>query len=373
MEAMKGLYDVVNNPAAYAQKIKETGGRKIVGYMCSYAPEELIWAAGAHPLRMFGSNKNILLADGHLQTYCCSLVRGVLEDALSGNLNWLSGMIFPHTCDSVQRLSDIWRLNVPSCFHLDVVLPVKLDTESARTYMIETQRRFLSDLEGVLKVKISADDLRESISLYNDIRSGLQKVYALKMESPDIISGRDIYTLTRAAMIMDRGDYLKILQNVIAELALSGAKPAQESKKRLVLSGGICSHPDIYSVIEEAGGVVVADDLCTGSRYFAGEIGTSGDPVAAIAERYWQRVNCPAKHKDNTSRAEHLLQIVKGSDACGVIFLLLKFCDPHAYDYPYLQAALNQAGISSLLLEVEDQPLAHGQTQTRLEAFLETL
>jgi bcr-type benzoyl-CoA reductase subunit C len=373
MEAIKELYDIGNDPVAYVRNLKETSGKKVIGYMCSYAPEELIWAAGAHPVRLFGSNRNILLADGHLQTYCCSLARGVLEDALSGNLSWLDGMIFPHTCDTVQRLSDIWRLNVPSCFHLDVVLPVKLDTESAGTYLTDVLRLFRRDLEGALQVTITDADLKKSISLYNDIRSGLQRVYELKNGNPNIMSGRDIYTLIRAAMIMDREDYLKILKKVIKELEQSGGKTAKENKTRLVLSGGICSHPDIYSVIEDSGGVVVGDDLCTGSRYFAGQIDTSTDPIAAIAGRYRQRVNCPAKHKDNTSRAEHLLQIVKGSDACGVIFLLLKFCDPHAYDYPYLQAALNQAGISSLLLEVEDQPLAHGQTQTRLEAFLETL
>lgn len=373
MEAMKELYDVVNNPHAYARKLRETSGKKIVGYMCSYAPEELIHAAGAQPLRLFASNKNILLADGHLQIYCCSLVRGVLEDALSGDLKFLDGMIFPHTCDSIQRLSDIWRLNVSSCFHLDVVLPVKLDTESAQTYMIGTLSRFRSDLKKALQVKITDTDIKKSIVLYNEIRSGLRRVYELKNGNPDIINGRDIYTLIRAAMIMDRQDYLKILRKVVAELEQTAGKPAKGNKRRLVLSGGICTHPDIYSVIEEAGGVVVGDDLCTGSRYFEGVISTEGDPIAAISERYRQRVNCPAKHISNQSRAEHLLQIVSGSKACGVIFLLLKFCDPHAFDYPYLQAALDKAGIPNLLLEVEDQPQAAGQLQTRLEAFLETL
>jgi bzd-type benzoyl-CoA reductase N subunit len=373
MDAMKELYDVVGNPLAYARKLKETSGKKIIGYMCTYAPEELITAAGAHPLRLFGSNKNILLADGHLQSYCCSLVRGVLEDALGGDLNFLDAMIFPHTCDSVQRLSDIWRLNVPTGFHLDVVLPVKLDTESARVYLIETLGRFRNDLEKELQVKIADEDLKKAITLYNDIRKGLSQVYALKNQNPQAISGKDIYTLVRASMIMDRPAYLKIIQNVIKELEQSSGPAKKVGGKRLVLSGGICSHPDIYSVIEEAGGVVVGDDLCTGSRYFTGAIDIKGDPLAAIARRYWERINCPAKHQTNTSRAQNLLQIVKDSKASGVIFMLLKFCDPHAFDYPYLFSALDAAGISHLLLEVEDQPLAHGQLQTRLEAFLETL
>jgi benzoyl-CoA reductase subunit C len=371
MENIKELRAVVDNPADYARTIK-AGGKKIIGYMCTYAPEEIIQAAGAHPMRLFGSSKKILLADSHLQSYCCSLVRSVLEDALAGDMNFLDGMIFPHTCDSMQRLSDIWRLNVPYGFHLDVVLPVKLDTASARKYMIDVLNLFRCDLEKALKVKITDDDIRKSIALFNEIRSSLQKVYDLKKENPDAGSGNDIYTLVKAAMIMDRNSYLNVLKDIIAALGKNGSEAATR-KKRLVLAGGICSQPDIYSMIEDVGGVVVGDDLCTGSRYFAGLISTTGDPIEAMAERYLQRSICPAKHLANSTRAENLLRKVNESNAAGVIFMQLKFCDPHAFDYPYLKNALTKAGISSLLLEVEDQPLAQGQMKTRIEAFLETL
>ena len=373
MNDLESVKTAINEPIIYAGKLKEQSGKKVVGYMCTYAPEEIIFAAGAHPLRLFGSNKNIILADGHLQAYCCSLVRGVLEDALSGDLNFLDGMIFPHTCDTVQRLSDIWRLNVPAGFHLDVVLPVKLNTASAREYLIDVLNLFRSNLEKALKVKITGDDLRKSIDLYNENRYGLKKVYELKSKNPQIMKGKDVYALLRGSMIMERSSYLKLLQSVIKDLEKSATTTTNIKKKRLVLSGGLCSHPDIYSVIEDAGGDVVGDDLCTGSRYFAGMIKTDGDPITAIAERYLQRVICPAKHKDNKSRAENLISMAKGNGADGVIFMLLKFCDPHAFDYPYLKEALDKEGIPSLLFEVEDQPQAQGQLKTRIEAFLETL
>ena len=45
---------------------------------------------------------------------------------------------------------------------------------------------------------------------------------------------------------------------------------------------------------------MVGDDLCTGSRYFSGLIDEKADPVAAIAERYLERVVCPAKHRGLT-------------------------------------------------------------------------
>jgi benzoyl-CoA reductase/2-hydroxyglutaryl-CoA dehydratase subunit BcrC/BadD/HgdB len=67
---------VVEQPYGYARELKERTGKKIVGYFCTYAPEEIIYAAGAHPMRLFGVSENIHLADAHLQAYSCSLVRG---------------------------------------------------------------------------------------------------------------------------------------------------------------------------------------------------------------------------------------------------------------------------------------------------------
>jgi len=82
----------------------------------------------------------------------------------------------PHTCDTIQRLSDIWRLNVGDCFHLDLVLPVKLDTESARHYLADVLNRFRGELGGKLGVTISDADLRSAIALTNRIRGALTRI-----------------------------------------------------------------------------------------------------------------------------------------------------------------------------------------------------
>jgi len=56
-----------------------------------------------------------------------------------------------------------------------------------------------------------------------------------------------------------------------------------------------------------------------------------------------------------------------------VIFIMLKFCDPHAFDYPYLRDMLTAEGIPSTLFEIEDQQSAAGQFRTRCEAFIEMI
>jgi benzoyl-CoA reductase subunit C len=362
---------IAKNPGEYARELKKNEGRKIVGYFCSYAPEEIISAAGAVPFRIFGKG-DIALADAHLQAYSCSLVRGALEDALSGGLDFLAGVVFPHTCDSIQRLSDIWRMNADTGFHIDVVLPVKLNTDSSKEYMTGVMKKFIRDIGKSLEVDISDDDLRASAGKYNQIRGYLKRIFETRSRNPDIIRSSDVHAIIKASMVMERDMLLKELASFTCDLEKTAAGVKAEGK-RVVLAGGICNLPDIYSLIEDSGGAVVWDDFCTGSRYFEGEIDLKGDIIESIAGRYSNRVVCPAKHSGLFPRGEHILRIVKDNNAKGVIFLFLKFCDPHSFDYPYIKEMLDREGIPSMLFEIEEQLPSEGQFKTRCEAFLEML
>ena len=173
-------------------------------------------------------------------------------------------------------------------------------------------------------------------------------------------------------MVMDRNVLADRLSAVVDLLQTQRAETGMP-RKRLVLAGGICSMPEIYQPIEDAGGIVVWDDFCTGSRYFEGTIDLEDDLLNSIARRYFNRINCPAKHRDCFSRGDYLLKMVRYTGARGVIFVLLKFCDPHAFDFPYIKELLDRAGIPSMLLEIEDQQTSEEQIRTRLEAFIELL
>ena len=373
MDVLTELYEILNDPYAYGRTCRDEKQKKIIGYFCSYTPEEIIYAAGALPMRLFGTRGDIALADQHLQAYSCSLVRGALEEVLNGRLDFLDGTVFPHTCDSIQRLSDVWRLNTNFKFFADVVLPVKLDTDSAREYMVDVLRKFKRDLEKGLNCRISDESLYEAIEIYNKIREYLKVIYRLRSKNPGIITGSDVYSIVKASMIMARNDLVVKLPEIIEHLTNRDVSDDMEDRKRVALVGSICDQPDIYSILEKSGGVVVWDDLCTGSRYFEGTIETDGDPVVSIAKRYIERQICPAKHLSLTTRADHLVAMAKEHNIQGFIFLLLKFCEPHAFDYPYMKEWLEKENIPSVLLEVEDQLPSEGQLLTRFETFMHML
>ena len=367
MKEIMIFHEAIKDVPAIASKIKAKP-KKIIGYLCSYAPEELIYAAGFHPMRLFSSKSDIVLAENHLQAYCCSLVRGVLEDSLSGRLDFLDGTVFPHTCDSIQRLSDIWRMNGRYEFFADVILPAKLNTQSARIYMVDVLTKFKKDLETASGKEITNADLHESIKKFNLIKKNLSKIYALQSLKPGIIKGDDLYAIVKGSMVMDRDEVADLLPAIVSRLEKMDA-PASNGK-RIIVSGSICDSPDIYTLIEEVGGVIAGDDLCTGQRWFEGQILEDGNPIAAIAKRYMDRVICPAKHASPTARGENIVSLAGKNKADGVIFMLLKFCDPHAFDYPYLKECLDRQGIKNMLIEMDDQQQSLGQLSTRLETFI---
>ena len=372
-DRLKPFYDASANPNDYAKHWQEKNKDNVIGYFCSYAPEEIILASGALPFRIFNTGSRTTLADTHLQAYSCSLVRGAMDDALTGQLDFLKGTVFPHTCDSIQRLSDIWRMNTGFDFHIDVVLPVILNSESARVYMVEVLKKFKRDLGKALGIEIFREQIISAVETYNTIRKYLKRLHDIRIQNPETLSATDLYTIIKSSMIMDRRVLPALLSELIEHLLETRQKIHHQMGKRVVLAGGFCNMPEIFGTIEMAGGSVITDDFCTGTRYYDGLINTENDIFEAIADRYLKKISCPAKHSGLYSRGEHIVNLAKKSQADGVIFLHLKFCDPHAFDYPYIKSMLDKEDIPSLLFEIEDQLQSEGQYRTRCEAFMEML
>ncbi len=329
-----------------------------IGYLCTYVPEELIHAAGFTPIRIMPSTTAPTRADAHLQSYTCCLARSCLDQALAGRLGALAGVVFAHTCDTMQGLADIWRAAFPDIFVDTVVSPVALNSPHAKAYLLAELRRFAVALERHFGVRITEEALRASIRVYNAHRRALADFYARR----DAYTAVEWYEVMRAALAAPPETFA-----IPAPQSAPGNRPPA-----IVLVGATIDEPTLPQILDDLGARVVADDFCNGARYFDTLVTETGDPFDALATRALTRVACPCKHRTLNARAERLLQLVRDYRADGVIFYLKKFCDPHAWDYPPLAAALDRAKIPHLLLETE-QVAPLGQTRVRVEAFLEML
>ncbi|RJP21385.1 MAG: 2-hydroxyacyl-CoA dehydratase [Candidatus Abyssobacteria bacterium SURF_5] len=362
---------IAAQPYTYVKNWKERTGGRVFGYFCSYFPEELLHAAGVLPMRILGDKENVALADSHIQAFICSLVRTSLDAALKKKLEFLDGVVFPHSCDSIQNLADIWRYNFPEQFSDVVVLPVWVDVPEAEQYLAQEISRFKSKFERHLGRQIAGAELSKSLDIYNENRSALAALYALRRDKPNAISGQTVLDIVKASMYMRKEDHTALLQEALEELR---SVPRDDDQSvRLVLYGNVCDDPGIMHLFEELEAVVVDDDLCTGSRYFLHIEPSDGDPIRRLAQRYLRKIPCPSKHSSDFDRRTYLVNMVRQSKADGVVILLLKFCDPHAFDYPDISKRLTEDQIPHLLIETEIQPASIEQTRTRLQAFVEML
>ena len=54
MTALEQMSQIVENRHDYARQWKSRTGGKVLGYFCTYVPEELVYAAGILPVRILG-------------------------------------------------------------------------------------------------------------------------------------------------------------------------------------------------------------------------------------------------------------------------------------------------------------------------------
>lgn len=361
----------VEDPLEYASTWKESTGRPVAGYFCSYVPEEIIHAAGALPLRIFADLAHTPHADSHLQPYSCNYIRSVFEWALSGKTDFIDGFVFAQTCDTMQRFADIWQNNDLKGFALNLVLPVRLDSEAAKEYLHEIFVKFRKELAEKLNSDISSKKLSDSIILFNKIRSSLRDIYNERLLKPDSISNVDFYYLIKASSVMDRNDFLRESSRILKKIQDTPA--TDTTPKKVIIVGGPCNLPEIFRYFDEAGIMVADDDLCNGARAADAEISPYGDLTDSIAERYFNRIACPTKYKSLNSRKETLLAMARKINADGVVYLQEKFCEPHAFDYPYIRKVFEDEHIPMVYIEMNTQSEDNQALRNRLEAFFEML
>jgi benzoyl-CoA reductase/2-hydroxyglutaryl-CoA dehydratase subunit BcrC/BadD/HgdB len=298
-------------------------------------------------------------------------------------------MVFPHTCDTLQSLAEIWKQQFPNFYFETVLQPTNLSSPSAKPFLIAELKRFFRSLEDFTGRSI--EDLKRVIELYNEKRRLLSMFYSLR----ERLSNFQFFSVVGSGFLMPVEEYNSLLGELVQLLAERGT--LKLSKARLILAGSVLDDLTIPSILDELDARVVGDDLCTGSRYFD-KLTTGGfdldfestklsrkaipfvrprrdhlcDTISAIADRYIERIPCPAKYKPSFRREEYLLTLVEKNGADGVVFVLQKFCDPHAFDYVLVKEKLEERGIPLLLLDIGGD-LAIGQLRTRLQAFLEMI
>ena len=366
---------VAASPAKQLANFKAEG-KKVIGVLPYYAPEELVYAAGMVPMGMWGSNtKTISRAKEYCATFYCTIAQLALEMLLDGTMDQLDGVITPTICDTLRPMSQNFRVSIgdkiPTIF---LAHPQNRFADWGIQFCIDQYTNVKKMLEKISGKEITDADIANAIKVYNKSRAARREFVKLANEHCDVVTPTKRSAVLKASYFMLKGVYTEKLEALNAELK---KLPVCEWKGvKVVTSGIICDNPKLLAIFEENNVAIAADDVAHESRSFRVDASEEGDPMRALALQFTNidyEVLLYDPASSSNRRGEFVANMVKESGADGLVLFMQQFCDPEEMEYPYLKKALDAANVPHIKLGIDQQMRDFGQAATAIQAFAESL
>ena len=281
----------------------------MLGYICKYAPVEIFESMGVEMKRIEPEVTNFNQADMRMHPNVCSFAKGVLEDVLNQDYE---GVILTTCCDSIRRLYDVLKAQLPDRF----------------IYMLDTPR-----ITKDAGIRLYEGRIRDMVAAYEEF------------------SGKTF----------DEGRFLELLK----EKKSQSEKAEPETGGLSVGIAGARANQNIKKILEERGVRVAFDLTCTGldRKILVEEDQVMTGYVRGLLSQF------PCMRMEAAAGRDQLIQKYADS-ADGVIYHTVQFCDNYSYEYAWLKGIIRRP---LLLLETDYTKQSYGQILTRIEAFLESL
>lgn len=362
----------------YARKLK---GDKVVGAFCAYFPEEIVHAAGAVPLILCGgADFPIADAEKILPRNTCPLIKssfGFQYSKLCPYFLTADLLVGETTCGGKKKMYELLNEYTPT---YTLQLPHRREDAPSRDLWSGEVRLFKDKVEKLTGREVTPEKLNAAIRLLNRKRRALQRLYEARKANPPPISGKDVLLVMQLAFFDDAERFIEHTEKLSDELEeriRSGIGAVPRDTPRVLISGTPMTIPNwkLHDIIENNGAVVVAEESCTGTRYFENftdeDDETIDGQLKKLSERYLH-INC-ACFTPNAQRPEDVVRLAREYNADGVVYYVLQFCHEFNIEYTKVERALKEAGIPVIKIETDYSQSDTGQLKTRIETFVEML
>jgi len=363
-----------------AKALKEEG-KRVIGYICSFVPLEIITASGCIPFRVRGNVREpITTGDTLLETIVCPYYRSCFDLSVKQRYDFLSGMVIPHGCDSMVRSYSVWSYSLPFPYFHFVNIPTVCD-ESSFEFFNGELNTFRKSLEKFVGRLIADEDLARANRAHNENRDRVRALYEFRKADPPLISGTELTMVLTVGSSLPIDEASSLLDQVLGEIRQREKSPLKKGP-RIFIDGACLDNIELIKLIEELGGNVVADTICNGARDYFPKTDIGGDPINALAHRYLDKVNCPKTYRGNkasafggeiASRFGDIGRFAGEFKADGAILYVYKYCDPFGFEVPARKAYYQSINVPLLHLEDIYSAGTMGQLRTRIQAFLEMI
>ena len=361
-----------------AKELKDKG-EHIIGTFCTYTPNEVMYAAGLHPVSLCGTSEEpIADAEKHLPKNLCPLIKSSYGFAITDKCpyTYFSDLIVGETtCDGKKKMYEL--LGQVKNVHIMQLPQVQNSIASLNMWKSEIVR-LKEALEEQFHVKITEEDLKRGIKLKNEERRVLRSLYELGKLQPPAISGYNMYKILESTQFTfdkeEQNNNIRTTVEKIKEEYNKGARPVKADAKRILITGcpmgGVVDK--IIKTIEDNGGVAVCFENCGGIKEKMRLVDEEKNPIDAIAEKYLS-IGCSVM-TPNKERLKLLEELMDEYKADGVIDIVLQACHTYSVETKTIKELVSgKKGVPYMAIETDYSQSDIGQVKTRIAAFIEML
>lgn len=381
-DAAKPFFDVLENTYIKLADIQKPEDMKSIGTLCVMVPAELVYAAGAMPVRLCsGSYTAYSIGDDYIPRDACPLVKAVMGfgkiKALPAFDN-CSLLVAPVTCDCKKKLAGVID-SVVNTIPLHVP-PLKKDDADTEVFLKELYR-LIPILEKETGRQVTAKSLAEGINLVGNAQYEMSEFLKYRRFTPALMSGTQVMAVMNAYSYMPANIWTEQMHRLNEEMKLrleQGLFVSRKNRPRILVTGSPIAFPNIKVplLIEEMGGVLAADETCMGERGLYDPVsvidGSFDGMMRALASRYTKPCTCPV-FVDNSQRIYRIKQMIKENKIQGVIYHVLRGCLVYDYEYQLMEEAMEKIDIPIIRVESDYNEEDVEQLRIRIEAFIELI
>ncbi|WP_448873386.1 2-hydroxyacyl-CoA dehydratase [Desulfobulbus propionicus] len=370
------------------QPLLASGGatRPVIGVYCILVPEELIYAAGAIPLRLCGGcSTSCAVGEEHVPRDGCPLAKSSLGLTARPGLavyDLCDVVIVPTTCDAkrkfaeeLSRFREVWMLEAPHLKDSEISQQAWLLQVMALREQLE---RYMSQVQGK-RVRITARSLDQAIKEQAAAQRQMRRLQTLRAQESSPVWGRQAMLVANAFSFMEVTAWTRAMVEFNNELEQrQGQTVCPIRTPRILIAGSPVIFPNfkLPNLIEELGAMVVADESCVGERALYDPVGhperNLRAQLLALAARYLMPCICPS-FAPNEDRLVTLRRMITTHRIDGVVYHVLKGCVVYDFEVGRVEAALKELQVPVVRLETDYSPEDVEQLRTRIEAFVEML
>jgi benzoyl-CoA reductase subunit C len=360
------------NISGESAKAWKASGKKAVGYVCCHVPTEILLAADVMPVRLRATNcVDSSDAEAWMSSFSCSYARSILQYLMNGTYD-LDGLIQSDGCMMATRILDNWahvsKIDGKSQFIHQVGAPRITNEATIRYYKTELQE-LLDKLGEFSGTKVTDESLKVAVAKTNEVRDLIAQLNVLRNESK--VSGAEALRIMLASCDLTVDEFSAALKEFVTD---AGSREPLEARAHLMIIGSALDNPEYIKVIEDKGGLVVADELCFGNKAFGDKIIVDdSDVLGSIAKYYLVRNTCPRALDNRPAIHKEIVDACKEYKVQGVIYEKMQNCECWGGEAFFLEPDLKAIGVPMLQVEREEQMANIGQLAVRAEAFIEMI